>query len=131
MPYLSAFSRKLDKHGILQFHGDNGTRTHGLLHAMQALSQLSYIPRCVVITTKYSIPYFLKKWKRKYKKDWWVLEAANTERGQPHSAALYPFMIYLVISDHHGIFLHSICSDKLLFLHLPIRRCGEAPARWR
>ena len=37
-------SRYAKKREVLIFNGDNGTRTHGLLNAIQALSQLSYIP---------------------------------------------------------------------------------------
>ena len=33
-------------------HGDSGIRTHDLLNAIQALSQLSYTPMGVIITDK-------------------------------------------------------------------------------
>ena len=39
----------------LIINGDNGTRTHGLLNAIQALSQLSYIPTLQANTEFYFI----------------------------------------------------------------------------
>lgn len=56
-------------------NGDNGIRTHDLLHAMQALSQLSYTPGCSRMITRsfrlvqnhYSIAVPKRKEKRKKK----------------------------------------------------------------
>ena len=47
---LSSMKKAADTSRLL-FGGDGGDRTHDLLNAIQALSQLSYAPECIHTTT--------------------------------------------------------------------------------